>query len=111
MQLSIVVMTALATLELAADFPGPEGCGVHVGVDPAGADRAGDFIELPGVDPLACGGEHLGRDDRPGHGVRPGTAALRREGGDSCGGRGARSLAEPDYDAADRVPLAEVDMR
>src|SRR3977135_1830707 len=97
----VVVMTAVAALELAADFAGPEGRGVHVGVDPAGADRADDFIELPGVDSLAGGGEHLGGDDRPGHGACPGTAAQRCEGGDSCRGRGARRLAEAEQERAD----------
>src|SRR6266513_2478950 len=66
----------------------------------AAFDAAADF---------AGGGEHLGGSDRPGHGA-PRRRTERRNCGDGCRGRGARSLAEPDHDAADRVPLAEVDM-
>src|SRR5258708_7867375 len=92
MRLSIVVMTAVAALELAADFSGLEERGVHVGVDPAGADRADDLIELPGIDSLACGGEHLGGSDRSCHGA-PRRRTERRKGGDRRGGRGVSDWA------------------
>src|SRR5256885_1919213 len=99
-------MTAVAALDLAADFPGPEGRGVHVGVRRTGADRAHQVVEPPGADSLSGDGDHLVSRNRPGHGVGPGTATLRR-------GRNRRSagrLAQPDHDAAGRVPLAEVDV-
>src|SRR5260370_30523723 len=97
MRLSSVVMTAVAALELAADSSGLEERGVHVGVDPAGADRADDLIELPGVNSLAGGGEHLGGGDRPGHGAVRG-GAERREGGNRRRGGSAPRLAGPDHD-------------
>src|SRR5262249_50785667 len=98
-----------AVAQLAADLARRVDGGMHVGIRGAGANRAQQLVELARGDALPGDGEDLVRTNGPGD--RPFLRTRRRDASHGSRSRHRRGLAEPDHDAAYRVPLAEVDVR
>src|SRR3954454_4614197 len=106
----MTVMDAATVAQRAADLAGRVDDGMNVGVGRAGANRPHQLFKFARGDALPDHVENLLRRDSPADGPFPCAWAVR-----SCSGDGSRCpgdrLAQPNDDAADRMPLAEVNVR
>src|SRR3954465_10154146 len=106
----MAVVAAATVAQRTADLAGPVDDGMNVGVGGTGANRPHELFKFARGDALPDHVENLLRRDRPADGPFPCARAFRRCSGDGRRCPGDR-LAQPNDDAADGMPLAEMDMR
>jgi hypothetical protein len=97
---------------MTTDFASAEDRRVHIHIRRASKNGTHEFVKVPCGEPLSGLRQHLGWFNGSCH-----CALFRTFGG--CGGddswsryawRACRDLAEPDHDAANRVPLTKVNV-